>query len=394
MKKSIHILNIALVAVFVLAISVPSLLSDKTGGNVSAAENRYLATFPQVFNHARLNWQGGELIHQVEDWINDNTFRREQTRSAIDSFEVQTLRDPRHEELLFSGDWVFLWRYDLPNRLLHLNLLTEEQQSFLLREALAIRQAVENRGAAFCMTLHPHKADVCWNQLPDHLRVEQPRNLMDQYADLFLHREDLVVTSCYDRMVALREADPDSPIHPCYYAAYDASHWNRDGAFLGYESTMEAVRRIFPEVPAFVAEDYEREEITVSHVWCGREYTEPDSKWTLCVERNAIRNDAFFAEVGLQFSDPWHVNRYFFNPSAQEQELPKALVVGDSYDWMFFLDDMAESFSEMLYINVEDAGQLLHVVDVFHPDLVCYAGQGVGSFLQYAGPEALKEVSE
>ena len=38
------------------------------------------------------------------------------------------------------------------------------------------------------------------------------------------------------------------------------------------------------------------------------------------------------------------------------------------------LDDLAESFSEMVFVNSENAGELWRMVDAFQPDIVsCYS---------------------
>ena len=39
--------NVFLITVFIAAIILPLIFSDKEGGRISAMENRYLATFPK-----------------------------------------------------------------------------------------------------------------------------------------------------------------------------------------------------------------------------------------------------------------------------------------------------------------------------------------------------------
>lgn len=49
---------------------------------------------------------------------------------------------------------------------------------------------------------------------------------------------------------------------------------------------------------------------------------------------------------------------------------PKALIIGDSCLWMYKLDDLAESFPEMVFVSSENAGGLWRMADAFKPDIV------------------------
>lgn len=379
MSKRRKALELLIVLTFLMIIAVPLLFSDKTGGQVSESENRFLASAPTLFVGRKLNWQGGELRTQVENWINDNAYGRTRFKNMLSDFETATLQMPRYDDLLYADDWVFLWRYDLPDRMLHTNLPSQSTLDSLLTKAQQIGQEMERRGAAFSMTLHPHKADLCYGHLPATLHVAQETSLMDLYMQTFTGREDLIVSSSYDTMKQLRDAAPDPNVNSAYYAAYDASHWNRNGAFYGYLSQMEAIAASYPGVTYFDRDDYRIEPVSVTRTWYGRTYTEADTAFTLLPQRQAARNDSFFTDIGVTgLSDPWGVNRYYCVPDSDK---PKALIIGDSYTWMYFIDDMAESFSQMLYINVEDAASLWTLMDIYQPEVVSYAGINVANFL-------------
>ena len=171
MYKTRRILESIVTIIFLAVITVPLLLSDKTGGSVSAMENRYLASAPKLFDHRRLNWQGGELRTQIEDWINDNAYTRSWAKEKLSVLDISILETPQYDDLLFSDDWVFLWRYSLPDRMLRINVPTEDTMNGLLQKARLIQTEMDKRGASFSMTIHPHKADVCYAHLPDTLKV-------------------------------------------------------------------------------------------------------------------------------------------------------------------------------------------------------------------------------
>ena len=49
--------------------------------------------------------------------------------------------------------------------------------------------------------------------------------------------------------------------------------------------------------------------------------------------------------------DQFQSYNYYKNP---DDSLPKAVIVGNSFTWMFLLPDLSESFSELAFINVTD----------------------------------------
>ena len=69
-------------------------------------------------------------------------------------------------------------------------------------------------------------------------------------------------------------------------------------------------------------------------------------------------------------------------------ELPKIVIVGDSYTWMFMLPWISESFSETVFIHQLDGGNLQSVIDVVQPDIVVFTG------LHNTVEAAIKQIAE
>jgi hypothetical protein len=72
--------------------------------------------------------------------------------------------------------------------------------------------------------------------------------------------------------------------------------------------------------------------------------------------------------------DPWRSYRYYKN----SEDLPKAVIIGDSYIWMFMLENLAESFSELVFIHLTDINNLNNLISILNPDLVVFAGLSSG----------------
>ncbi|MBQ9211565.1 MAG: hypothetical protein IJ153_07695 [Clostridia bacterium] len=369
--------RVIFVLVFFFCITFPALLSDKTGGGLSPEENRYLAEAPTLFQGCRLNWQGGALLQEVESWINDNAWGREAARSLLTDVHVQLLGDRMDGQMLLSGDWRFLWRDDLPARAQHLDVLSEEALMAQRQKAQEIQQALADREASFCATIFPHKIEICNPFLPAEINIADQPSLSERlYENL---KDTLRLASGYETLQASMEAWQEGAGPLTYYQAFDGSHWNWRGAFLGYGVMMENIQSLYPELYVLQEEDFQVISNQVTTSLPGKSVSEEDSVWTPLQEKQSRREDVLLQQLNLPLKDPWHSNRSYVNEA--HPEYPRAVLVGDSYLWMFFLDEIAESFSELVYLNVEDADLLMDVVDQFQPELVAYAGIQLGNFI-------------
>ena len=89
--------------------------------------------------------------------------------------------------------------------------------------------------------------------------------------------------------------------------------------------------------------------------------------------RTASEDAGFFDRINYTSKDIWKSYRYFSNT---DTTLPKAILVGDSYVWQFLLQNMAESFSELVFIHYLDIDQVNSLATIIKPDVIILAGQG------------------
>ena len=375
-KKTEHLLFIL---VFLVCITVPSLLSDKTGGMLSPEENRYLAKAPELFRGRRVNWKGGAILQDIDSWINDNTFGRETARMVLSDVHMNLMGDRIDGQMLIADNWRFLWRDDLPDRALHLDLLSGDEIEALRQKSELIEQELNRRDIDFCMTIFPHKLEICGKYLPDELNVAEVPCLSEQLFEVFDDMKSVSVSCPYEELQKSMEAYAEGQGPLTYYQAFDASHWNWRGAFIGYRSMMENIKSKLPKLRILEKEDFSVTPNQVETILHGKRVIEEDSIWHRTEERQSKRDDTILNSLNLELKDPWKANRAYVNEEHSED--PKAVIVGDSYLWMFFLDDIADSFSEMIFITIEDTGSLFSIIDQFQPDIVAYAGIRLHSFI-------------
>lgn len=368
-------LQLMMIVIFLAFITVPLLRADFKGGAVSAMENRYLAKFPVLFADHRLNWQGGKLLSQIEEWINDNVAFRQRAKAIDSYFQIHMLKTPVYDQILFNDDAVLLWRYKDPDWTLH---ITEMDEDTLQQETAILQQVNDEmraRGIGFSMThLMPKIQAAPEVYLPKTLHRSagstyspNSKKLSDYYRE---HVPYLIMSSTFDMMDELYKNEGTPGRHPGFFTGYDASHWNDHGAFLGYQAQMHAIAATYPGIRIFSVDDYFIQKIDYTNRWYGREYTEQSFDFTLKHQRKAVKDNSMLETLGLtDLFNGWQSNCYYSVPGSTA---PKALIIGDSYLWMFMLDDIAESFSETLFVNIENAGELWRLVNTFHPDVVSF----------------------
>lgn len=341
-----------------LILSLPLVFSDKVGGAISPEENRYLAAFPKLSLHSG-------LPSEVESWINDNAGGRMTLKNLWNDVNINVLNSPRNTENFYIDDWVFLCNDTVLAYLQHSDAMSEEQQASFLASYENIRQYLEQKEIHMGSMVFPHKAQLYEEKFQDYITPLQPQSQLQILETMAQAHPELHMNVLYEEMDQKKQEGAQF-----YYKAYDASHWNNQGAFFGYQALMENVREAIPDIKILMEEDLRVETVQKEKVYNQRTYAETDLDYIIDVP-TASENPDWFASIGFQSADMWNSYRYYQN---QDGSLPKLLIVGDSYVWMFMMPWLAESFSETVFIHQLDSGNFLQVVDALNPDAVIFAG--------------------
>lgn len=358
-----------LVIVFFAVLILPVLTSDKVGGAISPNENRYLAEFPPLFseNHKFSN----EFMSGFEIWLNDNLGGRQELIRLFKTINYRIFG-----ELGFSGYRVV----EGPNGWLFYAPDPEVQyivNSFVPNEAeiKAIKQNFERiaeesklSDTSLVVGMFPPKFNVYPEELPSSLELVNVHSAVEAVDEELTTASGFSYASPFEELIARKS------IFPTYSRAVDVGHWNHYGAFIGYSSLMEAVKQQIPELKILTEKDFTITEIERELIadW-GFASTEVDLNYEPKFPQTATEDAGFFDRLNFTSKDTWRSYRYFQNP---DTTLPKAIIVGDSYVWMFLLQNMAESFSELLFIHYLDLDQVYYLSTVIDPDVIILTGQG------------------
>ena len=362
------IINILFIFCFLLLIFLPIIFADKVGGKISTNENRYLAKFPQIITPN--NKLAAGIRSGIENWINDNIWGRKRLYSLKAEIDVFLFNlSPSINDLFGKDGWRYLINDQNIKRVQKLTAPAPEQIELFNKKLGIITNHFNEKGITFFSVVMPYKTDIYPEYLPDTiLQVGK-----DTFIEILL--KESVNNENFTLYIPFKELEEEKKERYVYSKAYDNSHWNNYGAFIGYTAVMNIAQQKIPEIRYYGWDDFDITEFLRETYQAGRIFTtEVDYNFALKYERTAIKNseffDGFFDNEYYTSQDPWRSYQYYENIN---QDLPKAIIVGDSYTWMFMLENIAESFSELIFILINDVVYLDTLIGMISPDVVIFS---------------------
>ncbi len=344
---------------FCFILAIPLLFSDKVGGKISEAENRYLAPFPALTLHAGIK-------SELEDWINDNAGGRNFLKTLYNDLDVNVLKTHYDGTNFYQDDWVFLMNDAVTHRyLMHQETMGPDQQDSWVSAYKTVQDFLLQKNISMCSVIFPHKSEIYEDQFKDLIIPVSEKGPADSFKEIEKEHPELHLRVLYD-IFAIKTNEGE----PLYPKAYDSSHWNNQGAWLGYQELMKTIQEKCPGVQPLTEDDVTVSACELLKVYNGKKYSENDLEY-LVKNPSAAEDPSWFTSIGYSSSDQWKSYRYYKNA---EEDLPKILIIGDSYVWMFLLPWISESFSETVFIHQSDSGNLQQMLDVLDPDIVAFAG--------------------
>ena len=356
---------------FIIIIFLPLIFSDKVGGAVSEKENRYLASFPQLKLHPGLQ-------EEVENWINDNSGGREALRSIYNYFDINVLKTQRDSSNIYMGDWIFYYNESVLSFLQNAEVMSPEEQEDFITSYQELQSSLNEKNIFMGSIIFPQKAEIYAEWFSRYIKPVNEISSLSILEKISIENPDLKLSVPY---TYFKERSDCGEL--LYSKAYDTSHWNNQGAFAGYQKFMEVVQKGFPNIKILSEADMDIREIEREKNYNGKLYRESDLDYMVKMP-NAVEDPSWFTSIGYETNDPWCSYRYYKN---MDGSLPKILIVGDSYVWMFMMPWLSESFSETVFIHWMDSDNFNSMVDVLQPDVIIFAG------LQSGIPSTIRSLS-
>lgn len=362
-KKYFNLLNII---IFAFAISLPLLFTSFAGGKLSESENRYLAKFPEISNLSGIKNQN--FRSEFELWLNDNIGFREYASVCKKIVLLKAFNEfPEKEKGVIKGsdDWLYLMPDSEIQKYQNRNPLSSKDLSNLELKFIKISEYFKSKNIGFTVMMWPIKA----NMYPEYMDLNiikhgKKWNLLN-LNDYFSKNEK------FDFYVPYKELLESKKKHQIYYKSADRSHWNNYGAFIGYKALMTRAKIHLPNLKILNESDFNIKEVDKETYILNKFFaTEKDYEFTLKKANTAVSDKTFFDKINYQTKDIYKSYNYYKN---QNKDLPKAIIVGDSFIWMFMLPNISESFSEVVFIHYSDMDNLEMLTDLINPNIVMFA---------------------
>ena len=369
-----------IVIVFAVSLLLPGLLLSRDTDRINHLENRSVWPSPGFLS------EGGGLnrnfVAQFQRYWDDNIAFKELAITInlmvkyhlFGKFYGPHFYHGKDGHLFFDVDGSSIRNYQ------RLNPVSEEEQNEALQNLIFLNDYFERRAIPFFMVLIPDKERVYPEYYPDHIVQQNKDGLPDLEAIVAYARRNsgLNIVSLTDALV--RGKNSDFYLYPIV----EPSHWNMKGAFIGYQEIMKLLRSVYPDLLILEEDDFTiTTRSTVKQIG-------PDIKFNNMVyviydfeyDYSSIRSTEPLTQ-SESFLKAIHgfPNFYYINPL--KPEAPRLLVHGDSYIYAYMLPMLAESFSELFFINVINtinihdpsftARALHESAKAFSPDIVLLA---------------------
>ena len=213
--------NIIFICIFVILLTVPS-LSMPFFFNAVNTEKRELASFPKIMNDGKIN---SSFTSDFDSWINDRIgFRNElvyaETLTEKNIFGNSAVSDI----VLGKDDWLFY--SDTLDDYFANRTISDKNAENIATSLKMVQDHCEEAGVDFVFTIVPNKNTLYPQYMKDYYLSGSDGNM--EAVVKALKEKDVNYADLYSAFASRDEV---------YYQRYD-SHWNYEGALIGYRTVM------------------------------------------------------------------------------------------------------------------------------------------------------------
>ncbi|APW60257.1 alginate O-acetyltransferase AlgX-related protein [Paludisphaera borealis] len=317
----------------------------------AAAPSKFVADFKSFFED---QFEGrGQLV----------TFNSLLRYNVFDVSTNASVLPGKHGAMFFAGEAV-VPRHDFGHETARYRrvLPVTDRRLKRLQDLLESRRKwAESMGAKFVFVVAPDKSTTYSELLPEWLNPLDGPTFTDQLID---HLKATTNIEIVDLRPALEKAK--QPGKPLFYLR--DTHWNYEGALVGYHETTRWLKEKFPAITPFGPDDLvrkgERHQGDMTQMLhLGTRLSERSHQVLLKSPRSAI--------VPFEY-DSTPVSSWAAPPityKSHDARLPKALVYHDSF-MLLLMPYLAENFDSSIFIR--DQRVVTSTVKGYKPDVVIF----------------------
>ncbi|WP_312833467.1 alginate O-acetyltransferase AlgX-related protein [Sedimentibacter saalensis] len=363
--------SILLILIFVLIISCPLVFINKDPNKVSVVENKKLASFPKFYtDEFKLNTR---FIQEFEGYINDNIGFKQQAviSDIVWNYKLyKKLSVPSY--IMGLDDNVFYTSYGEGIRTFQgKNLYSEATLSDFSKGFTQMDNYFKENGAKLYVATIPDKEGVYPELYPKEIKKLNEKSRVDLLVEYIKANTDIDINNLKLPLINSKGNDM------LYYKNYDPTHWNMNGAFVGYTEIMNQMKSDYPSLKVITKDDFniyvEKSKGTLAHLSSFESINDAmsfdDDIYTY------VLNDSYKSELFIELPEGIEINandKYFHYTNSSTDNDHTILIIGDSYIYSFLLPIISESFREVYFINFTSAQQIKNIQNKINADIVLY----------------------
>lgn len=355
------VVNMLFIIIFMLICTVPLLFSNLVQGTASMAENRMLHGIAKVFKFdGSFN---NKVLDEFSGWINDNIGFRSEVVALNAKIQFYIFDRFTHNSNLCLGPNGEV--NSIPdNDILeyqHLNLKSEEELDEIAEGFQSISDYLERKGIQYYYMQCYQKYSIYPEHMPEHINQYGTISKVDQIMEYLKENTDINLVSIKDELVAAKET------HQTYSRFGDAAHWTQRGSYIGYRELMKCINANNSNKYVIFEESDYNISLTDqgSDLFGGIHLVDYLENFEL-KERNAHEVKE---NLGI-YADRYNCT-YYQNNDVNNRT--KALVIADSYINHYLLDELSETFNELVCIHGNmHISDFANYIDYFSPDIVIH----------------------
>lgn len=367
--------KIVTIACFFCIITIP-LFSFQKPGRSSMVQNKVTATLPDFSEHSLFE---RNTLTQIEQVVDENIGCKDPATLLYIGANFRLF-----DNLAISGyergegeHFLYLPKNSL-NNYQGLCQPTEETYAVLTQQLETIDKLVTQLGGKFLFMPIPNKEAVYPEVVPDYIVGSGDNGIFASLTDYIETHSSITLVPTKRYLTDYRQLlnDTDDVL---YYNNSDVTHWNGYGMYVGYQALMATLRAQDPNIEKFEDEEIviDRQKAPCALSWlqssqviqyCFHNLT--DYTYHIAPKAGWSYNQDNTEPAGFLLANDSQ-DRYFRFTNAQAKNHKTILIYGDSYIYSFMLPLLAETFSEVYFINANNCGatEISDLLRYITPDL-------------------------
>lgn len=333
-----------------LMLILPLLCFNRDKSKISVVENKRLAQAPTLWNNnGTLNTK---FIGGFENYFNDNIGFKQEAVVADIALSYKLFRKLKIPDDIEGKDGHIFY---IPNgdfsKYQGTGIYSDKDIDIMVNGLNTLKSYLSTLGIPFIFMAIPDKDVIYPEFFPEMVYQFSTERTFDRLFNSLNKETDIDASYIKDDLIKAKDSDL------LYYRNYDPSHWNMNGAFVGYIALMTHIKKYFPFVKILQKENFIIEKIehrgTLAYL---SEFSILEDFFSLddTIYSYTLK-DGYHSQLSkdlpqnVELGTSLYNYYHYHNDSAAEKKT--LFILGDSYIYDYLLNILAESFRDVYFIN-------------------------------------------